>query len=201
MHERRGDRAEDEQERALEPATDPRQLEERRRKDDDGRLNDDVAVSDVCQLVRKHGLQLRRRRRRQKTGAHTQNRAADAATRRERPRQPVVEQVELRLRDTGNRSQPLDRRVQRRRFADRKLTCADEADDHPVAVPVERACQQRPAEDEDREQPVAAEGPTEQSENRARADQQRPRFQDVANDEEAPGTNCRPLARASAVLS
>src|SRR5207247_10480530 len=103
---------------------------------------------------------------------------------------------EPRLRHTGEGGKTLECGMKAGRFSDRQLACAGKSDDHAIRIPVERPGEEDAAEDEDREQPVAAEGPTEQSENRARADQQRPRFQDVANDEEAPGTNCRPLARA-----
>jgi hypothetical protein len=66
----------------------------------------------------------------------------------------------------------------------RELSRSDEPDRHTVCVPVERTCQQHSAEDEDREQSVAAEHPADQAEHRAGAEQQGPRLEDVANDEQ-----------------
>ena len=73
------------------------------------------------------------------------------------------------------------------RLRNGELACADEAERNAVRRPVERAGEQRAAEDEDREEPVAAERPPEQTEQRAEADEEDERLEDVANGEEHAG--------------
>ena len=63
MDEGRGDRAEHEQQRALEPAADAAQLDDRGGEHDGAGLDDDVAVTHVRELVREHALELGRRAR------------------------------------------------------------------------------------------------------------------------------------------
>ena len=71
MNERRGDRAEDEEERALEQAADPARLHDDGGEHDRRRLDDHVAAHDVRDLVRDHALDLgRRRQTHERLGGH-----------------------------------------------------------------------------------------------------------------------------------
>ena len=76
---------------------------------------------------------------------------------------PSRNQVEPRLRDSGARREPLDRRVEERRLADRHLSRADHPERDAVERPVraERDEEQR-AEDEDREPAHAVEQPADE---------------------------------------
>ena len=58
MHTRGGDRTKHEEQGPLEPAADPAQLDRRRGEHDHGRLERDVAMLDVGELVGKHAFQL-----------------------------------------------------------------------------------------------------------------------------------------------
>ena len=98
MHECRGDRAQDNEQHPLEPASDPAHLEEDAGQHDDRRLDEDVAVSDVDELVRQDAFELRRGRERKKAFAHGQRRAARPAAGDERSRVLIRQQIEPRLR-------------------------------------------------------------------------------------------------------
>ena len=65
-------------------------------------------------------------------GADGERRAARAAPGGERARQAVGDQIEPRLRDAGERGEPLDRRVEQRRLRERQLARADHPEHHPV---------------------------------------------------------------------
>jgi len=58
MHARRRDRPEHEQQPALQQPADAAQLDQRRSEHDDGRLERDVVMLDVSELVRDHALEL-----------------------------------------------------------------------------------------------------------------------------------------------
>jgi hypothetical protein len=58
VQERCRDRAEKDQQHALQPASDPAHLDHHRRKDDERRLHGDVPVMDLRQLVREHAFEL-----------------------------------------------------------------------------------------------------------------------------------------------
>ena len=83
MHERGRERAEHEQERTLEPAADPAQLDERGGDDDGDRLHEHVPAGDVRELVREHAVELGGRGGREQALADGDRRAAAA---RARPR-------------------------------------------------------------------------------------------------------------------
>src|SRR6266516_62743 len=183
MNERRGQRSQEPQQDALEPPADPAQLKECRGEHDDGRLHDDVAMAHVRELVCQHRLELRRRRRRQEARAHCDRRTTGPTTGGERTWQPVVDQVEPRLRDACTSRESLDRGVEPGRTPDRELARAYQSECDAVCVPVEGAGQQHAAEDEDGEEAIAAECPTDQAEECAGCEQQRPRLEDVPNDE------------------
>ena len=150
---------------------------DRRSEDDDGRLDRDVAVPDVRELVREHALELGRRTGRHEAGADRERRARGAASRRERARQAVGDEIEPRLHDPGARREPLDRRVEERRLRDRQLARADHPEHDPVERPVRAADEQQPREDEEREDADAAERPADEREHAADADQQEPRLE------------------------
>src|SRR6266516_4909660 len=80
MSERRGQRSQEPQQDALEPPADPAQLKECRGEHDDGRLHDDVAMAHVRELVCKHRLELRRKRRTQESRAHCDRRTTGPTT-------------------------------------------------------------------------------------------------------------------------
>ena len=72
-------------------------------------------------------------------GADRDRRAARPAAGRERAREPVREEVEPRLRHSGERGEPLDRGVEQRRLGERQLARAD----HPEHDAVERTSRRR----------------------------------------------------------
>ena len=95
MDERRGERAEHEQEPALEPAADPRGLDDRGRERRRHRLHEHVAVAEMRELVRDDSFELGRGGDREQPRGDRERRApAGAAACRERPRIPVADQVE-----------------------------------------------------------------------------------------------------------
>ena len=77
----RRDRAEHGQQRPLEPAADPRKVDEDDGEHHRGGLRENVAAAHVGELVRDHGLELRRRQRTEQAG-----RERDARSRRGRGR-------------------------------------------------------------------------------------------------------------------
>ena len=200
MDARGRDRAEHEQERPLQPAADAAQLDERRGEHDGGRLDDDVAVPDVRELVREHALELGGRARRDAAGADRERGAARAAAGRERARQPVRDQIQPRLGHPRDRGQARDVRMEQRRLADGQLTRADHAEHDPVEVPVGAADEQERAEAEDREEPEAAERPAGQREETGDADQQQPGLQHVAGRDEAAHYGLGVVRLAAAVV-
>jgi len=73
-------------------------------------------------------FELRRRARADATGADGDRRRRRPATRCKRERHAVGNDVELRLEDVGLRCEPLDRRMQDRRFRNRQLARAHHAE-------------------------------------------------------------------------
>jgi hypothetical protein len=89
---RRGNRTEDEEQGALEPPTQPAQLEQRRGDDRRSRLDDDVTAFRVRDLVGEHAFELGRRQGGEQAGAD-RDRLSSAAPGGERARVGVADQV------------------------------------------------------------------------------------------------------------
>src|SRR6266550_4617329 len=137
-------------------------------------------------VLRQTSEQRRRDCGRARARARVPPRATRPATGGERARQPVVDQVQLRLRDASARGKPLDGRMEPGRSSDRELPCADESERDTVRVPIQGTGEQHAAEDKDREQTVTARRPADQAEDRAGAEQQGPCLENVPNDDKAP---------------
>src|SRR5205807_4094633 len=120
---------------------------------------------------------------REQSRADRDRRPARAAARRQRTRQSILDQIEARLRYSSNRGEPLDCGMESGRFSDRQLARTDEPDGHAIRIPVQRRGEQGSAENEDRQQAVAAERPAEQAEHGTRRDEERPGLENVTNDE------------------
>src|ERR687896_1634375 len=99
MDERRGDRPENEEERALQEAADAACLDERAGEDNDGCLHDDVAMPQVGELVREDALELGGRRECEEALADGDCRSVRAPSDGERARVAVSHEVETRPRD------------------------------------------------------------------------------------------------------
>ena len=89
MDERRRDRAEDGEQRALEPAAEPGHLDEHDREQHGRGLDEHVAAAHVRELVREHALELGRAQRPEQPGGDRERRALRAAAGGERARKAV----------------------------------------------------------------------------------------------------------------
>ena len=96
VDERRADRGEDVEEKAREPAAEPAHLDERRREQDDERLDEDVAPADVGELVRDRRVELLPPERPQRADGDCERGARGPAPDGEEAREAVVDEVELR---------------------------------------------------------------------------------------------------------
>ena len=192
----RRDRREDEEERALEPAGEPRHLDQEAGEHGHRRLDEHVAVRDVDELVGEDPVELGRRRSREQPRADRQRRAARAAARCKRARVAVAEEVELRPRDAGARREPLDGRLQKRRLGRDELTRADHSRRDAVEVPVQTGRREQDAEHSERRGPVAA-GPPEERPHRCAASQkEEPGLRQVPRRGQEPhGASCRARPR------
>ena len=175
----RRDRPEDEQQRALEPTAEPAQLEQGCGDNRGRRLDQDVALLRVGKLVGQDAVELGRGECRKQPRADDDGLPPTPTTCGERTRKAVRDQVETRPRDTGPGGKSVHGRGQRRPFGIGKRTRADEAQDHPVRVPIHGGAGEQSTEDEDRQQPIPAEHPAEPAEQRAGAREQQPDLEDV----------------------
>jgi len=130
--ERRPDGSEDHDEKPRQEPADARQLEQRRREEHDLGLREDVAGSDVRELVRQDRVQLPRSERRHETGADRQRGAARVASDDERTWKAVVEQLEARRRDPDIPRQPVDRRAEQRILGEGVLACAEHPEERAI---------------------------------------------------------------------
>src|SRR5581483_8902921 len=89
------------------------------------------------------------------------------------------------LQHAGARREPLDRRMEQRRLGDEQLARAHHPEHDAIERPVRAADEQQPAEDEDREQPQAADTPADEREHAADCEEEEPRLRDVACRDEA----------------
>ena len=109
------------------------ELEEGRAQQRGVRLCEHVAGADVRELVREDRFELARRERREQAGADRDRRAPRPTTDDAGARKPVVDQLQLRRKDSELRREPIDRRAQERVLRERERPRAEHPEERPVA--------------------------------------------------------------------
>src|SRR5215210_983033 len=133
----RSDRAEDEEERALEPTAGPAELEEGRRDDRGDGLRQEVTAERVSDLVGDEALELGRFGGPEQPGRDDERMSAAASARREHPWMPVADHVQPRTRHVRARRDPLRRDEQRHGLRLEQLLGTNDAEERTIRVPVE----------------------------------------------------------------
>ena len=130
------ERPQDVEQGALEKAADPAELEQRCGEQHDGRLDDDVAIADVGELVRQHALDLGGRQGEQ---AHRERdrRRPHATAGGEAERRASVDHIQPRLDHLSARRESRDNCVEVGVFAFGQLARAEHAHDRPIGGPVQ----------------------------------------------------------------
>ena len=183
VQDRRGDRAEEHEQRALEPAADAAHLDHHRRQDDERRLHCHVPVVNLRQLVGEHALELGGREHGQQPSRNRNGGTARAAPGRERARMRVVQEVEPGLWDPARSASRSTVECTIGACGERQLPRADHPQRDAVRVEREPARGEKRAEQEERRQPVAAERPAERGEHGGEADEQQPRLREIPRGE------------------
>ena len=127
------------------------------REQHDRRLDDDVAVAHVRQLVREHALHLGGRQREEARGEGDRRRP-DAAAGREPERRPSFDDEQAGLHDLRAGGKARDHRVEVWILALRHLTRTEHPHEGAIGHPVRGEAEQKTGEGEDRGQPQAADG-------------------------------------------
>ena len=164
MHEGRRGRAEHGEQRPLEKATDPRELDQHDREHRREGLYEHVAGADVRELVGDHAFELRRWQRHEQPRADRERGAARTAPCHERPREAVVDQVQLRRQDPELRREHVHGRAKPWILGERELAGAEHPEQGAIGVRIHGRRREQRAEDEERRSPVAADRPADRAE-------------------------------------
>ncbi len=164
VHEGSGDRTQDEEEPTLEPSTDPGQLDQRRSEHYRRRLQEDVAMPDVRELVSDQALELGGDAYPQQAGTDREPGAVWPAAGHERTGMSVRKQMELRFGYSRASRQTLDRGMESRGLAERQLPRSDHPERDSISEPIHGARRQECAKHQDGEQVESTDCPSEGSE-------------------------------------